>query len=260
MDQPRSGHDGRQQPGVRRVAPSTIAGRAARAGIGDDQNRAVSRFVELAGALTDLMLPRRCVGCARPGAALCLVCRPRGPARAVPADTGVPVLAAGEYDGALRTGLLAYKERGRRDLAGPLAGLLGAAAAGLPDALLVPVPSTPAAARARGGDHVLRLARRTGRRVRAVLHVEATVRDSAGLGVAARASNLRGAMWADAPRSGERAVVVDDIVTTGATLAEALRALRAAGWPVSGAAVVAATPRRDGRGAHDRHAERTDHP
>jgi orotate phosphoribosyltransferase len=51
-------------------------------------------------------------------------------------------------------------------------------------------------------------------------------------------------MAADAGPQGSVAVVVDDIVTTGVTLSEAARALRAAGWPVAGAAVLAATPRR----------------
>jgi predicted amidophosphoribosyltransferase len=71
------------------------------------------------------------------------------------------------------------------------------------------------------------------------------VADSAGLGVAARRANLDHAMVAGPPpRPGAPAVLVDDIVTSGATIAEAARALRAAGWQVSGAAVVAATPRR----------------
>jgi predicted amidophosphoribosyltransferase len=73
------------------------------------------------------------------------------------------------------------------------------------------------------------------------------VRDSAGLDIAARAANLAGAMRADGPRGSPRAVLVDDIVTTGATLLEAARALRAAGWTVPGAVVVAATARRASR-------------
>jgi predicted amidophosphoribosyltransferase len=222
----------------------------------------VTSLLELAGELADLVLPRRCVACGRAGIALCRVCRPPGPARTVSLESAVPVVAAGDYDGALRTALLAYKERGRRDLARPLGKLLGAAAAGLPEALLVPVPSTAAAARARGGSHVLRLARSAGRPVRPVLRVVGAVRDSAGLGVAARASNMQGAMSAIPPaRPGQRVVVVDDIVTTGATLAEAVRALRAAGWQVAGAAVVAATVRRmPMAGTHARHAEPTDQP
>lgn len=193
--------------------------------------------------LVDLVLPRRCVGCGRPGAALCTGCgRPR--AAKVPVD-GLVVAAAGPYDGELRTALLAYKERGRRDLARPLRALLRAALTelGAPAALVVPVPSSPAARRARGGDHVARL---VGRRRRArALRLVRTVRDSAGLSTAARAANLDSAMRARPPRrEGRAAIVADDIVTTGATLREAARALRAAGWTVIGAAVVAATPRR----------------
>jgi predicted amidophosphoribosyltransferase len=69
------------------------------------------------------------------------------------------------------------------------------------------------------------------------------VQDSAGLGGQARSANLGGAMRARAPAPGVVALIVDDIVTTGATLVEASRALVAAGWSVAGAAVIAATPR-----------------
>jgi predicted amidophosphoribosyltransferase len=71
------------------------------------------------------------------------------------------------------------------------------------------------------------------------------VLDSAGLGAAERVANLDGAMVAGPPRVPATPVlVVDDIVTSGATIGETVRALRASGWLVTGAAVVAATPRR----------------
>jgi predicted amidophosphoribosyltransferase len=82
-----------------------------------------------------------------------------------------------------------------------------------------------------------------------VLSLTRRVRDSAGLGSSERAVNLAGAIAARRAPEGVGALVVDDIVTTGATLQECVRALRAAGWPVIGTAVVASTPRRgDGMG------------
>ncbi|WP_375494090.1 ComF family protein, partial [uncultured Jatrophihabitans sp.] len=112
--------------------------------------------------------------------------------------------------------------------------------------VLVPVPSSRRAAAARGGDHVVRLARRaawqTGVPAMPSLALVRTVADSAGLSAGERACNMHAAMNARAAPPGCAAVVVDDIVTTGATLREACRALVAAGWPVLGAAVVAATP------------------
>jgi predicted amidophosphoribosyltransferase len=204
----------------------------------------------IADAIVDLVLPRRCLGCDRPGVALCLACV--RPDLQVVAVGDLQVMAATRYEGEVRTALLAYKERGRRDLARPLGGVLAQAVAGVPSgagAVLVPVPSSGAARRARGGDHVQRLARVAAEptnRVAGPLRLVRTVRDSAGLDTAARAANLRGAMQATpAPVAQTRRVVIlDDIVTTGATLLEAARALGAAGWSVQGAAVVAATPRR----------------
>lgn len=199
--------------------------------------------------LVDLVLPRRCAGCGSVGELLCSRCVPGAPLT-VPLPAGMATVAAGVYERGLRAALLAYKEGGRRDAAGPLARLLAGAIAGVATAgaVLVPVPSTRAAARRRGGDHVLRLARVAGRSaglpVVPALRIARPLRDSAGLGAHARAENVAGAMAARAAPGGAVAILIDDIVTSGATLAEALRALRAAGWPVQGAAVVAATPRR----------------
>jgi predicted amidophosphoribosyltransferase len=193
------------------------------------------------------------------------------------------------YEGALRGLLLAYKEHKQHALADPLGVLLarvvvaGLAADPWPSAgsaasasragpggsggaggragglggpvCLVPVPSGAAVARARGGQHVHRVAvaaarelRRAGLRARAspALRVVATRRDSAGLTVAERAENVRGAFAVRAfwRRSGGLAVLVDDLVTTGSTLAEAGRVLATAGVPPSFAATLAATPRR----------------
>lgn len=177
------------------------------------------------------------------------------------AETGVgpPVCAAGEYDAELRSALLAYKERGRRALAVPLSAYLGdatdvllrSAAPGSSgrQPVLIPVPSRRAAARQRGGDHVLRLARLVARHlqlpVSRALSVSSAVADSAGLSTAARAANLAHQMHAVPPGPHRlEAVLLDDIVTTGATLGEAERALTEAGWRVLGAAVVGATRRR----------------
>lgn len=203
---------------------------------------------ELLDGLVDLVLPRSCLGCGAPGPALCAAC-------AVPAPVTVElpdlhVTAAARYEGVVRAALLAYKERHRRDLAGPLAGLLAVALdeCGVPDrtaaAVLVPVPSSRAARRARGGDHLVPIARRVAPgRVRTALRLARAVRDSAGLDTAQRADNLHGAMVAARPVA-PAAILIDDITTSGATLVEAARALRAAGWRVAGAAVIAATPRR----------------
>jgi predicted amidophosphoribosyltransferase len=166
------------------------------------------------------------------------------------------VVAVGEYGGALRSALLAFKERGQRALAGPLAAYLSDAVdlgrrqfggpAGNP--LLVPVPSSRSAARQRGGDHLQRLvaevAPQNGLEVLPVLRLPGRSRDSAGLSATQRSANLAHRMRATPAGSDRPVLIVDDIVTTGATLTEASRALQAAGWQVCGAAVIAATKLR----------------
>lgn len=219
---------------------------------------------------TDLLLPTACAGCGRDGIDLCDTCTESlaGPALPMPPDPCPPGLpppwAVAAYDGVARACVLALKEDGHRALARPLGDALGravlAASTGFPSVVLVVVPSTRAARRARGDDPVGRTARqaarairRTGRSARvargALVH-RRRLRDQAGLSAQERAANLSGALavrrrvvrqLAGSPAA---VVVVDDVVTTGATLAEAVRALRARGLPVHATAVVAATSRR----------------
>jgi predicted amidophosphoribosyltransferase len=178
-------------------------------------------------------------------------------------------VALAAYDGALRAALLAYKERGRHELAAVLgdrlAGVVGAALPGGRRVLLMPVPATAAAARRRQGDHMARLARRAARTLRAggwraevVQPLRALPRpDSAELSSAARA---RAAEHAFALRRGRlpavrRAVVagavvvlLDDVITTGVTLRAAAERLRCADVEVPVAVVLAATQRRGSTG------------
>jgi len=85
-----------------------------------------------------------------------------------------------------------------------------------------------------------------------LLRLGAGVVDQAGLGAGERAANLAGSMRVRAgplrrllrARGGMRAVVCDDVLTTGSTAREAQRALEAGGLEVVRIAVVAATPRR----------------
>ncbi|WP_030191720.1 ComF family protein [Streptomyces violaceorubidus] len=218
--------------------------------------------------LTDLVLPAECGGCGGARAVLCPRCRTAlsgGPPRRVrpdPEPPGLPAVhAAAPYADEVRAALLAHKERGVLALAAPLgAALAKAVRAGLREAwtapggagaggvrergpvLLVPVPSARGAVRTRGHDPARRIAlaaagelRRTGVPVRvlAVLRQRYAVADQSGLDARRRLDNLAGALAVASGgggllRGGGALVLVDDLMTTGASLAEAARAVRAA--------------------------------
>jgi predicted amidophosphoribosyltransferase len=210
----------------------------------------------------DLFLGSRCAGCGGPGRALCRRCRGLLPTTAsdawpspTPPGLARPV-ATGEYAGLLQSLVLAHKEHGRFALAEPLGRLLATSVLALtPDApvTLVPVPSLPSVVRTRGHDPLLRTTRAAavvlrGHGLRAavapVLRVTGRPDDQAGLDAAARAANLAGRFRLRTGSPATGVVLCDDVITTGATVREAQRALEAGGLPVLGIALVAATRRR----------------
>lgn len=225
-------------------------------------------------ATADLLLGAACPGCGAPWWGACTGCRAHLLAQPVrltaptPAPVGFPLTAtASAYDDVLRGLIGAHKEDQALMLTGVLGDRLAAAVEKLlstcgvtaqESVVLVPVPSATGAVRERGFDATAALAKRAGRRlatrrrigVAALLAQQRGLADQSGLDSGQRARNLSGGLRLrrGAPLAGGRpetaVVVVDDLVTTGASLAEAARCLHAAGFEVLGGATVSATVRR----------------
>ncbi|PZE68059.1 phosphoribosyltransferase family protein [Curtobacterium sp. MCBD17_021] len=218
-------------------------------------------------AVLALLLPVVCAGCGHPDHALCPVCR--SALAALPGRTrlvaGVRLDAAYEYEGLVRTLVLEWKLRGRVDVVGPLtrrtADLVRAALAAAPGAVVLRVPPSARGHRRRGFDPVVTVLRRAGVRRAPALRRLTAPRARSGVDDVAAAQTGPGTL-ASGPRiptgqkertalervaatvgtlsaaglvgqvGGRDVVVVDDVVTTGVTMAEAVRAVRVAGGRV----------------------------
>jgi predicted amidophosphoribosyltransferase len=225
------------------------------------------RFERVLAVAGDLLLGAACHGCGEPSWGICARCQAAVSrygcyrTRPEPCPDGFPItVTTAPYDALMRRLISAHKERGALGLTPFLAGRLAAAVGTIVAAadvgsrpiLLAPVPSARSAVRRRGFDATWVMATGVARQLNGDFDIRAgrplaqlrSVRDQAGLGAAERAANLRGGLRATSAGNDALVIVVDDIVTTGASLSEAARALRLVGVPVLAAATVAATERR----------------
>ncbi len=226
-------------------------------------------------AALDLVFPALCPVCGATLAAgrrdpLCGVCWGAIPRLAAPCceRCGVPFAAGGpglcgacavdpppwdwaragaEYDGVVRDAIHALKFEGKRALARPLADLVLAQWGGsIPGGVagLVPVPLAAGREEERGFNQAELLAERLAAgmavavRPRWLVRVRAT-RPQSDLGAVERRANVRGAFAAHPAAAGRHVIVIDDVLTTGATAGECARALRAAGAARVGVLTVA---------------------
>ena len=209
--------------------------------------------------LLDLVLPLECGGCGTAATRWCdhcrraLAVRPGEPVLVSPRlDPGLPVFSMGRYAGVRREVILAVKERGRADLVGPLGLVLGSGLRRLADwgilptpVTVVPAPTRSSAARRRGGDPLTAAAMAAdvpGVEVVRALRMRAFTRDSVGLSAGQRQVNLAGRVRAAHVAAGlvdRDVVLVDDVVTTGATACESVRVLQTVGARVIAVLVIA---------------------
>jgi ComF family protein len=210
-------------------------------------------FRQTVNLLLDLALPPACAGCGREGEALCATCRPALAVRdgvppgipiGLPSDIPDPLLQlewCAPFSGVVRKALHELKYAGERRLAEPLGDAMATRwqQAGAGGNCLVHVPVHADRARERGFDQAEVLAVQVARRL-GLPHTPALERSRATtaqyqLGRDRRAANVAGAFRLRAdpglqPRlRGRWIVLVDDVVTTGATIAACATVLLEAG-------------------------------
>jgi len=206
----------------------------------------------LADELASFVLSGSCAGCDLPGTLLCAPCRGALAADPVRSTTpnGTPVTAALAFEGVAARCIRRVKENGETLLARPLGTALGGVAGEFldthPEAVLVPVPTSSSAFRRRGYRVPELLMRRAGLVPTRLLVQSRRTDDQRALDLEQRRRNVAGSMRVRHARGASEAILFDDVVTTGATLDEGVRALQGAGIRVLGTVALAATPKRRG--------------
>ena len=195
--------------------------------------------------LLDLLLPAKCALCGQQPSPLCVSCLAKLNWQARPADRNhLAGFVVSDYEENERLLVKAFKENGQtalaRYFAEPLANALTELLGSYPNAVLVPVPSVRENSIKRGYSPAQVLAKRinraAGRQSRVVesLKFVRQISDQTQLDARARRQNLASSMVVKSTTSDCEVIIVDDVVTTGATLLEAARALEFAGARVVG--------------------------
>ena len=193
-------------------------------------------------ALTQLLFPTRCIGCKEIGVLICSTCRLEWhPHLYSTYISSIPIYSGIIYSKTASKILLSAKENGLKGadelIIKAIDHTLTQAKLRNRDIRLVPIPSSRSARRRRGRSFMVDIAQGVGvvggYRISDSLELVRRVRDQSGLHADARSENLKGAFGVKAgsyPRGD--LVLIDDVVTTGSTLREAVRALTAQGFSV----------------------------
>lgn len=201
--------------------------------------------------LEQLVFTPRCLICSRLGVEFCPTCITK--IKSFRARDLTEILAcycAGEYSGWLRDSLICYKNGDAR-YTELLSQLLGCAFEKLDLSMnltMIPIPSSPQKIKERGYDSIANLCMKVIKEKRSIalddsnLFLRRPVVDQVGLSAPQRHANLEGAFGVHRPINGT-VVIVDDVVTTGATLNSAARALKIAGAQRVFALALCGTPK-----------------
>jgi predicted amidophosphoribosyltransferase len=206
-----------------------------------------------------LLFPTRCFGCRELGYSICSECRKQwNPHLYQSRVTNLSVYSAITYSPVAKNILLAAKEQGVKSADQLVRNAVSVSIHELfkkyPSCALVPIPSSASSNRRRGRDFIneiaISVARDLGVAVLPLLEHQRKIRDQSKLNVSNRHQNLAMALSIKPQFRGnyssERVVILDDLVTTGATIGEANRALTRGGFKVQAAATACvALHRRD---------------
>ena len=212
--------------------------------------------MKILSSVNELLFPQRCISCKSLGRVLCPTCLPEwkfeNRFQILRDKTGnkLSVFSSADYSDVTRSIILSSKESSIKDADRLITQALNFSLTNFLQfnfaTHLVPIPSRAQATRSRGRDFLAEITQGVARGFNldcaALLRHSRKVRDQSGLSLGARRNNLAGAFVLDSRREWPiraELLLIDDLVTTGATLLEAARALRYAGFEVKGAVTAA---------------------